>query len=108
VWASPGALSGGGLGSLGGIGRSRARRYTPQTGRRVTFAGVASIDEVRMRSPRSSTFSPTPAATTPSARKSRTACCSLDRQAPGKTLLARATAGKADLPFSISASESSR
>ena len=33
-------------GALGGFGRSRARRYEPETGRRTTFADVAGIDEV--------------------------------------------------------------
>src|SRR5918995_2457902 len=36
----------GGAGALGGFGRSRARRYEPETGRRTTFADVAGIDEV--------------------------------------------------------------
>src|SRR5918994_1749116 len=35
----------GGAGALGGFGRSRARRYEPETGRRTTFADVARIDE---------------------------------------------------------------
>src|SRR5215218_5753766 len=35
-----------GAAGLGGFGRSRARRYEPETGRRTTFADVAGIDEV--------------------------------------------------------------
>jgi ATP-dependent Zn protease len=33
-------------GSVGGLGRSRARRYDPTTAPRVTFDKVAGIDEV--------------------------------------------------------------
>jgi cell division protease FtsH len=40
------ATAGGTAGGLGGFGRSRARRYEPETGRRTTFADVAGIDEV--------------------------------------------------------------
>ena len=35
-----------GAAGLGGFGRSKARRYEPETGRRTTFADVAGIDEV--------------------------------------------------------------
>src|SRR5918995_2323644 len=38
--------AGSAAGGLGGFGRSRARRYEPETGRRTTFADVAGIDEV--------------------------------------------------------------
>jgi cell division protease FtsH len=40
------AAGGAAAGGLGGFGRSRARRYEPETGRRTTFADVAGIDEV--------------------------------------------------------------
>ena len=40
------AKNGGGLGGIGGLGRSRAQRYEPEVGTRTTFADVAGIDEV--------------------------------------------------------------
>jgi len=36
----------GGAAALGGFGRSRARRYEPETGKRTSFEDVAGIDEV--------------------------------------------------------------
>ncbi|HYH51820.1 MAG TPA: ATP-dependent metallopeptidase FtsH/Yme1/Tma family protein, partial [Acidimicrobiia bacterium] len=36
----------GGMGGIGGIGKSKAQRYDPDAGKRVTFEDVAGIDDV--------------------------------------------------------------
>jgi cell division protease FtsH len=95
-------MGGGGL----SLGKSKARRYDPETALRVTFEDVAGVDEVKnelrevvdmLRDP----------------DRYRRLGASIPRGvllegAPGtgKTLLARAVAGEADVPFfSASASE---
>jgi cell division protease FtsH len=100
------SAAGGGLGGLGGIGRSRARLYQPDAAPRTTFADVAGIDEVENEVSEIVDFLRN------SDRYRR-----LGAQIPrgvllsgppgaGKTLLARAVAGEADVPFfSMSASE---
>jgi cell division protease FtsH len=107
VWRRARAAGGaGGLGGLGGIGRSRAKLYEPDSAPRTTFADVAGIDEVKNEVTEIVDFLRN------SDRYRR-----LGAQIPrgvllsgppgaGKTLLARAVAGEADVPFfSISASE---
>jgi cell division protease FtsH len=96
-------MSGGGLGNLG---RSRARLYRPESGPRTTFADVAGIDEVQAEVMEVVDFLKNP-------ERYRRLGASIPKGvlltgAPGtgKTLLARAVAGEANVPFfHLSASE---
>jgi cell division protease FtsH len=96
----------GGMGGLGGLGRSRAKLYTPESGPRTTFADVAGIDEVKGEVMEVVDFLKNP-------ERYRRIGASIPKGvlltgAPGtgKTLLARAVAGEAQVPFfHLSASE---
>ncbi|WP_344688171.1 ATP-dependent zinc metalloprotease FtsH [Blastococcus jejuensis] len=104
VWISRRALAG--AGGLGGIGRSRARRYQPEAGRRVTFADVAGIDEVRDEVAEIVDFLRHPDRYRAMGAQIPRGVLLSGPPGTGKTLLARATAGEAEVPFfAISASE---
>jgi cell division protease FtsH len=99
------ASSAGGMGGLGGLGRSRARRYE-HSEQRTTFADVAGIDEVKEELAEIVEFLREPdrfrrlGATIPKG------VLLTGLPGTGKTLLARAVAGEAGVPFfSMSASE---
>jgi cell division protease FtsH len=100
------AAGGGAGGVLGSFGRSRATLYRPESGRRTTFADVAGIDEVKSEVTEIVDFLRDP-------DKYRRLGAQIPRgvllsgpPGSGKTLLARAVAGEAQVPFfSISASE---
>ena len=99
------ASAGGGLGGLGGLGRSRAKRYE-HSEQRTTFADVAGIDEVKEELAEIVEFLRQPerfqrlGATIPKG------VLLTGLPGTGKTLLARAVAGEAGVPFfSLSASE---
>jgi cell division protease FtsH len=99
------AAAGGGLGGLGGLGRSRAKRYE-HSEQRTTFADVAGIEEVKEELAEIVEFLRTPerfqrlGATIPKG------VLLTGLPGTGKTLLARAVAGEAGVPFfSLSASE---
>ena len=100
---SAAGMSGGGLGNLG---RSRAKLYRPDSGPRTTFADVAGIDEVKAEVMEVVDFLKNP-------QRYRKLGASIPKGvlltgAPGtgKTLLARAVAGEANVPFfHLSASE---
>jgi cell division protease FtsH len=106
IWFMRRAAAGGGLGGLGGIGRSKAKRYEPEDGPRTTFADVAGIDEVKAELAEIVDFLRNP-------DKYRALGATIPKgvllsgePGTGKTLLARAVAGEANVPFfHMSASE---
>ncbi len=106
VWSFRRMAAGGGLGGVGGIGRSRAKRYEPEAGPRTTFDDVAGIDEVEEELAEVVDFLRNP-------DKYRRLGAAIPKgvllsgpPGTGKTLLARAVAGEAQVPFFyLSASE---
>ena len=107
IWLFRRMARSGGLGGLGGgIGKSKAKRYEPESGQRTTFADVAGIDEVKGELAEIVDFLRNP-------DKYRALGASIPKgvllsgqPGTGKTLLARAVAGEADVPFfHMSASE---
>ncbi|HET6864407.1 MAG TPA: ATP-dependent zinc metalloprotease FtsH [Solirubrobacteraceae bacterium] len=105
VLARRAASAAGGLGGLGGLGRSRAKRYE-QPGRRTTFADVAGIDEVKEELAEIVGFLRQPHRYHRLGARIPKGVLLTGLPGTGKTLLARAVAGEADVPFfSLSASE---
>jgi cell division protease FtsH len=90
---------------LGSFGRSRARRYQP-TGDRVTFADVAGIDEAKAELTEVVDFLRHPEKYRQLGGRIPHGVLLSGLPGTGKTLLARAVAGEADVPFfSMAASE---
>jgi cell division protease FtsH len=105
-----GASSLGGLGGLGGMGmgmgKSKARRYDPDSAKRTTFADVAGIDEVKNEVTEIVDFLRDPGKYAKLGAQIPHGVLLSGAPGTGKTLLARAVAGEARVPFfSISASE---
>ncbi len=97
---------GSGMGGIGGLGRSKARRYEDSTTRRVTFADVAGIDEAEGELAELVDFLRHPEKYARLGGTIPTGVLLSGPPGTGKTLLARAVAGEADVPFfSSSASE---
>ena len=115
LWFGPALLLAGLLGSLklsgrsmgmGGLGRSRARQYDPSSAKRTTFADVAGIEEVKNEVTEIVDFLRNPDRYSQMGAQIPRGVLLSGAPGTGKTLLARAVAGEAQVPFfSISASE---
>ena len=99
------ARQGGGMNPLGGFGRSRARRAEPSE-QRVSFKDVAGIDESKAELTEVVDFLKNPEKYSRLGGRIPRGVLLSGQPGTGKTLLARAVAGEAGVPFfSISASE---
>jgi cell division protease FtsH len=102
---SGGASALGGLGGMG-MGKSKARRYDPSSAKRTTFADVAGIEDVKKEVMEIVDFLRDPGKYRKLGAQIPRGVLLSGQPGTGKTLLARAVAGEADVPFySISASE---
>jgi cell division protease FtsH len=101
------AQQGGGLGGgLMGIGRSRARRYDQEQATKVTFDDVAGIDEAENELVEIVDFLKAPQKYTRLGGTAPKGVLLVGAPGTGKTLLAKAVAGEAGVPFfSMSAAE---
>ncbi|MBK4735179.1 ATP-dependent zinc metalloprotease FtsH [Noviherbaspirillum sp. DKR-6] len=107
VWMYRRASSGGGMGgSIFGIGKSKARRYDQEQDSRVTFDDVAGIDEAKNELVEVVDFLKDPGKYTRLGGAAPKGVLLVGAPGTGKTLLARAVAGEAGVPFfSMSAAE---
>jgi cell division protease FtsH len=98
---------GGGMGgALTGVGRSRAKRYDQEQHTKVTFDDVAGIDEAENELVEIVDFLKDPKKYTRLGGTAPKGVLLVGAPGTGKTLLARAVAGEAGVPFfSLSASE---
>ncbi len=109
VWMYRRARQSGGIGGMGGfmgIGSSKAKRFDKATDRRVTFEDVAGIDEAKNELVEVVDFLRNPKKYTRLGGTAPKGVLLIGAPGTGKTLLARAVAGEAGVPFfSMSASE---
>ena len=98
---------GGGMGGMFGIGRSKAKRYdTADAAHRVTFNDVAGIDEAEAELVEIVDFLKAPDKYTRLGGTAPKGVLLIGSPGTGKTLLAKAVAGEAGVPFfSMSAAE---
>ncbi|MFP5219366.1 MAG: ATP-dependent metallopeptidase FtsH/Yme1/Tma family protein, partial [Actinomycetes bacterium] len=96
----------GAAGGAFGLGKSKAHRYTPETGPRTTFDDVAGIDEVEQEVAEIVDFLRDPDRYRRLGARVPKGVLLTGPPGTGKTLLARAVAGEAGVPFfSVSAAE---
>lgn len=108
VWLYRRATQGGGgaMGAAFGMGKSKARRYDQDTAQRVTFDDVAGIDEAENELVEIVDFLKNPEKYTRLGGTAPRGVLLIGAPGTGKTLLARAVAGEAGVPFfSMSAAE---
>jgi cell division protease FtsH len=107
VWLFRRAAKGGGMGgAMMGIGKSKARRYDQETQTRVTFDDVAGIDEAENELAEIVDFLRDPQKYSRLGGTAPKGVLLVGSPGTGKTLLARAVAGEAGVPFfSMSAAE---
>src|SRR5499427_9308312 len=97
---------GGGIGGLMGIGKSKARRYDQEKDTKVTFDDVAGIDEAENELVEIVDFLKDPKKYTRLGGTAPKGVLLVGAPGTGKTLLAKAVAGEAGVPFfSMSAAE---
>jgi cell division protease FtsH len=100
------AQQGGGMGGIMGIGRSKARRYDQEKDTKVTFEDVAGIDEAENELIEIVDFLKDPKKYTRLGGTAPKGVLLVGAPGTGKTLLAKAVAGEAGVPFfSMSAAE---
>jgi cell division protease FtsH len=93
------AQQGGGFGGLMGIGKSKARRYDQSGPDKVTFGDVAGIDEAENELVEVVDFLKAPDKYTRLGGMAPKGVLLIGAPGTGKTLLARAVAGEAGVPF---------
>ena len=94
------AKQGGGMfGGMAGMGKSRARRFDKETETKVTFADVAGIDEAENELVEIVDFLKNPEKYTRLGGAAPKGVMLVGAPGTGKTLLARAVAGEAEVPF---------
>jgi cell division protease FtsH len=107
IWIFRRAQQGGGMGGgLMGIGKSKARRFDQEQETKVTFNDVAGIDEAENELVEIVDFLKSPSKYTRLGGTAPKGVLLVGAPGTGKTLLARAVAGEAGVPFfSMSAAE---
>jgi len=106
VWLYRRASQQGGMGGIMGIGRSKARLYDQGKGAKVTFDDVAGIDEAKNELVEIVDFLKSPGKYTRLGGSAPKGVLLVGAPGTGKTLLAKAVAGEAGVPFfSMSAAE---
>jgi len=94
------AKQGGGMfGGIGGIGKSKAKRFDTETDTKVTFDDVAGIDEAKNELVEVVDFLKQPEKYTRLGGTAPKGVLLVGAPGTGKTLLARAVAGEAGVPF---------